>query len=277
MKYTFKKIWLLLFMSCLNCMLLSANVYGQTEQYIRVAILQDAPSLNLKISGICEVLDGPTGAVLYRGKNLNTTVTAYKGGILIAGNNFASRQVLVRSGDQSPIVINGRLFSGDIGLIKKDGGHLLVLNIIGLEDYVKGILYHEASHYWPMDALRAQAVVSRTYAVYQMQENKSRDFDVTCDIYSQVYGGKTSERFRTNEAVDDTRGQILTYEGKIIPAYFHATCGGHTQDASLLWNVNIAPLKGVICVFCKDSPHFRWHDTLPLAEIEKKLSGQVTI
>jgi stage II sporulation protein D len=68
-------------------------------------------------------------------------------------------------------------------------GSLLAVNFIELEDYIKGILFHEASHYWPMEALKVQAIISRTYAIYQCEQNKAKDFDVTSDIYSQVYGG----------------------------------------------------------------------------------------
>jgi stage II sporulation protein D len=273
MKDAFKKLWLFILILVVGCGLWTVDARAQSEHYIRVAILQDVASLNLKINGLCEILDGSTHAVLYRGKDLKTTVTTYKSGILIAGKSLRSGRIVIKSEGLNPILIDGRLFNGEINLIKKDNGSLLVINRIDLEDYVKGIMYNESSHYWPKEALRAQAVVSRSYAAYQMQENVSKDFDVTCDIYSQVYGGKTSERFRTNEAVDDTKGQVLTYNNKIIPAYFHATCGGHTEDASLLWNIDIAPLKGVICVFCKDSPHLRWHNTLSLNEIEKKLTG----
>jgi stage II sporulation protein D len=123
-----------------------------------------------------------------------------------------------------------------------------------------------------MEALKAQAIVSRTYALYQIQENKAKDFDLTSDIYSQVYGGQASERYRTNKAVDESKGQALFYKGKIIPAFFHATCAGHTENAQLLWNIDLAPLKGVVCNFCRESPHFNWHYDLPVKEIEKKLS-----
>jgi stage II sporulation protein D len=124
-----------------------------------------------------------------------------------------------------------------------------------------------------MEALKAQAVVCRTYALYQIQESSAQDFDLTADIYSQVYGGKTSERYRTNQAVKETEGLVLTYKAKVFPAYFHATCGGHTEDAARLWNINIAPLKGVACAFCKDSPHFNWHYVASRQEIRDKLSA----
>lgn len=245
------------------------KVYAKGE--VRVAIMQDASSLNIKIGGSYEI-DDSGYKLLMRGRDLKSTVTSYKGGILIAGKNFNTGKILLKAKSSDIIVINGRTFKGDIQLIRSNAMRLTVVNRIGLEDYVKGILYHEASHYWPIEALKAQAVISRTYAIYQMQENSFRDFDVTGDIYSQVYGGKTSERERTNKAVDETRGEIIVYQGKVIPAYFHATCAGSTEDASLLWNINLPPLKGVPCNFCKDSPHFNWHYVATLDEISEKLT-----
>jgi len=246
--------------------------YAQSSNYVRVAIIQDVASLRLKIKGFYEVIDAVSNKSLYRGKHLNTTVTTYKYGILIGDIKANIDKLLIKSDDPDAIIINGRAFRGNIQFIKKDNLHLLVVNHIELEDYIKGILYHEASHYWPMEALKAQATVCRAYAVYEMQENKLKDYDVTSDIYSQVYGGRTSERYRTNRAVNETKGQILTYRDKVFPSYFHATCGGRTEDASMLWDINIAPLKGVFCDFCKISPHFRWHCVLNLKEIEEKLA-----
>lgn len=248
---------------------LVSDAYAQTPKYIRVAIMQDAAFLRLKISGFYEVFAAQSQKVLYRGRNLNTTVAADKGGILLGNIKAKGNRLLIKSGDPNAIIIDGRMFRGNIQLIKKDSG-LLVVNHIELEDYIKGILYHEASHYWPQDALKAQAIVCRTYAVYQMQENKLKDYDVTSDIYSQVYGGRTSERYRTNRVVQETQGIILTYQDKVFPAYYHATCGGHTEEAVMLWNINIAPLKGVVCNFCKESPHYRWHYVASANEIKDK-------
>jgi stage II sporulation protein D len=248
-------------------------VFGQSAQpakYVRVSVLENVESLNLKASGFYEITDS-SGGVLSKGKNLKTTVVTHKEGILIAGRDFRTNKLLIKTDDPDIFIINGRKFRGSLQFIRDKNAKLSVVNHIDLEDYVQGILYHEASHYWPMEALKAQAIVSRTYAVYQMQENKSKDYDLTSDIYSQVYGGKTSERYRTNKAVKDTRGIVLTYKDKIFPTFFHATCGGHTQDASKLWNIDMPPLKGLICDFCKESPHFSWHYVLSLNEIKEKL------
>ena len=241
------------------------------EQFIRVAIIQNVSSLNIKIPGSYEVTEPGKSGILYLGRNLKTTVTASKEDILIGEKSFRLSRILISPRDDGLAIINERTFRGGILLIRDDSGKLTAINRIGLEDYVRGILYHEVSHYWPMEVLKAQAIVSRTYALYSRETNAQKDFDLTNDIYSQVYGGSRSERFRTNQAVDETKGLVITYKEKIIPAYFHATCGGHTEDASALWNINIAPLKGVVCGFCKDSPHFNWHEVIFTGEIRQLL------
>ncbi|MGA2774542.1 MAG: SpoIID/LytB domain-containing protein [Candidatus Omnitrophota bacterium] len=254
-----------------NYGLLVTESKAQPQDTIRVAITQDISTLNIKVSGPYEVTNPDTHEVLYQGRNLKTTVTTYKNGILIGEKSFNRDRILIIPKDEGIVIMNDRTFRGSILIIKDKNGLLSAINRIGLEDYIRGILYHEVSHYWPMEVLKAQAIVSRTYARYSMQVNKLQEFDLTNDIYSQVYGGSRSERFRTNQAVEETVGRVITFEGKIIPAYFHATCGGHTEDASLLWNINIPPLKGVACGFCKDSPHFNWHEVIFTGEIRQAL------
>ena len=248
---------------------LASDCYA--SEIVRIAIIQDASSLSLKIKGFFKIRNLENNKIIHGAKSINTTVAVYKDGIMLADLRSGSSNLVIESDDPEAVIINGRLFRGNIQFIKKNN-KILVVNRIDLEEYIKGILYHETSHYWPIEVLKAQAIISRTYALFQMQENKQKDFDMTSDIYSQVYGGQESERFRTNRAVNETAGKVLFYNGKIIPAYFHATCGGHTEDADILWNINLAPLKGVVCLYCKESPHYNWHYDLPLKEIAKKLS-----
>ena len=135
-------------------------------------------------------------------------------------------------------------------------------------------MYHEISHQWPIEAIKAQAVAARTYAVYQKEAMKSKNYDLMADTSSQVYGGYGSEKRKTNRAVNFTYGEILRYKGKVFPAYFHATCGGVTENASELWKIDIEPLKGErLCSFCLNSPHYYWKATMDLKTIQKKLGG----
>jgi stage II sporulation protein D len=271
-KEMFKKIKLLGIV-LLWLFFIYGNVYaGDNAHYIRVNILRDIESLALRIDGPFQIMDFNKNTVLSKGRNINTTVTAYKNGILIGGMNLNSDNIFLKSQDDNPIAIDERRFRGEIHFIRKDE-HLSVINYIELEDYIKGILYHEVSHYWPQEALRAQAIVCRTFALYQMDKNSRKEYDVTNDIYSQVYGGKTSERYRTNQAVQETKGLVLNYKGEIFPTYYHATCAGATEDASLVWDTDIPPLRGVVCNFCKGSPHYKWHAVLSQEELKEKLAG----
>jgi stage II sporulation protein D len=246
--------------------------HAQSNKFIRVLILPEASSLRLKIIGEYEVIDLLQNKVFYRGENLKATVTVYKNKLLLGNAGTYSPKVLIMTKNPEALVVNGQRFRGDLAFIKKKKGEFSVINYIDIEDYIKGILYHEASHYWPMEALKVQAIVSRTYALYQQEKSALLDYDVTRDIYSQVYGGRYSERERTSRAVLQSKGLVLTYLDKIFPTYFHATCAGHTEDASVLWDINLLPLKGVVCDFCRQSPHFNWHCVLTLRDIAEKLS-----
>jgi len=265
----FKKISKTLFLFIMIFNISSAKVWA--EDYVRVAIIQDAASLRLVVKGFYKIIDFKSNKTLNFGKSIDTVVASVEDGILVGDIIYKAKRLFIDVTDPESIIINDRKFGGNVQIIRKDKDHLLVVNFIGLEDYVKGILYHEVSHYWPVEALKAQAVVSRTYALYQIEQSIAKDFDVTNDIYSQVYGGKTSERYRTNKAVEETKGKVLTFNNKIFSAYFHATCAGHTEDAKYLWNTDIAPLRGVVCNYCKESPHFNWQTVIPLKVIKQSL------
>jgi stage II sporulation protein D len=192
-------------------------------------------------------------------------------GIKIRDKEFKVYGVSIKPRTSGNIFINNRRFRGEINLIRGQDLKFLVVNVLGVEDYLKGVLVHEVSNKWPLEAIKAQAVAARTFAIYQAQINQAKDFDLTADVYSQVYGGKTSETWKTSVAVNRTQGEVLTYQGKIFPAFFHATCAGHTEDASVLWKVDLPPLKGVECNFCLKSPHFKWRKEIPVEEMENKL------
>lgn len=244
-----------------------------TPRLVRVAVIRNAKHLNLAIKGPYKILALQTNDVLFEGMSLRRAkVLPFSWGLQIDQLRFKLYGIEVVPKRRSAIYINRRRFRGNIGIIREKDLTLLVVNHLDLEDYLYGVLYHEVSHWWPIEVLKAQAIAARTFAIYQIQQNASKDYDLTCDVYSQVYGGATSERFRTTRAVKRTRGKVLTYQGKIFPAYYHATCGGHTEDASVLWKTDLPPLKGVACDFCRSSPHIRWVQDIPLSEIEEKLS-----
>lgn len=240
---------------------------------LRVCVMDNKSSIYLTLKGAYKMYEINTDRIVAEGPRLRGTVKGVKGGLVIGKRELKIAGVRIKTNKDSDIYLDGRRFRGGIDIIKKDDLKLFAVNHIKLEDYLYGVLYHEVSHRWPMEVLKAQAIASRTYAVYQKRENKLQPYDLRSDIYSQVYGGRTSEKWATNRAVDLTKNKVLAYGGKILPAYFHATCAGYTEDASNLWKVDLAPLKGVACNFCKASPHYRWVKDIPLWKIGDALNN----
>jgi len=252
---------------------ISSESRSSVSYSVRVAVIIDASEISLKIRGNYSVYALPILEPIKEGKGLNNTIIkpTYSG-ILIGEKPLNIYGIKIKTSEVAAICINGRRFRGEMDIIRTENLKLLVVNHLDIEDYISGVLYHEASHWWPIETLKAQAIAARTFAIYKSLEAGNKDYDLRSDIYSQVYGGKTSERFRTNKAVRETSGQILIYKDKILPAYYHATCGGHTEDASLLWDIDIPPLKGQPCKYCEKSPHFNWTKEVPLDFIETRLN-----
>lgn len=265
-----KKIICLL--STVSCLLSCVSFARAQEKTIRVAIAQEATNFYIRIKGSYEVRELPSNRLIRKGNGVRKQKAMVQADKIAAPSfTLLTSRVQIVPLKGTSIYINNRIYRGKINLIRKSKEGVLITNELGIEDYVKGILCKEIAPWWPMDALKAQSIIARTYALYQKQFPKDKDFDMTDDIYSQVYGGKTSERWRTNRAVDLTKGKILTFQDKGFPAFYHATCGGATEDASQLWKIDLAPLKGVSCGFCKTSPHFSWKKEMPVVLIRQKL------
>ncbi|MDD5073386.1 MAG: SpoIID/LytB domain-containing protein [Candidatus Omnitrophica bacterium] len=240
---------------------------------VRVAVAKGADSVRIFIAGNFRIIDHLSKSVLLEEKYLpETGLIATDTGFGLDGKEISANAISVEPVGGSRVYINGRIFRGEIRVFK-DGMKLTVVNTVDLEEYLYGVMRNEVSTWWPMEALKAQAIAARTYALSQIKESKAKDYDVTADVSSQVYGGIFSEKWRTNKAVDETRDQVLTYNGVIFPAFFHATCGGSTFDAAYLWNIDLPPLKGVKCRWCRKSPHFYWEKWMSVKEAEEKLAG----
>jgi len=134
--------------------------------------------------------------------------------------------------DGAPVEWNGRAYHGVL-VVSSGGGKLAVVNSVDLEDYVRGVIGAEMPHRWPLEALEAQAVAARSYALAAM--HPGRRFDLFADDRSQVYGGVGAETSGTLYAASQTEGRILTYDGRVATTYFFSTSGGRTADVRDVW------------------------------------------
>ncbi|MBF0331073.1 MAG: SpoIID/LytB domain-containing protein [Candidatus Omnitrophica bacterium] len=257
-------------------LLIADDVVTAKAKLIRVAILRDQDHFTVAVDGRYEILDFITGKVLQAGPRLRPVVVTLENGRTKVGTHvYDLARIIIAPRHETAVSVNDGYFRGNIVVINNSGAGFTVVNSIELELYIRGVLYHEISDKWPMEAIKAQAVATRTFALYSMEKFAARDYDVTNDIYSQVYGGKGSERYRTNVAVRRTRGEVLMYKGKIFPTFFHANSGGVTEDASELWDVDILPLKGgVISTFSVNSPHYQWRRNFRLKDIQDGLNAR---
>ena len=241
---------------------------------IRVVIAEDKKELNLSIRGRYKITTIETGEIIEEGKTFfDVKINPAQHGIVFGKNYFKIYAIEITPENEPSIYLGKRLYRGSLQIIRTKEGLLRAINVLDLKNYLKGVLYHEVSNRWPIEAIKAQAIASRTFALYQAKENKDNYYYLKSDVSSQVYGGVYAEKYRTSKAIEDTEGEALLYKGKILPAFFHATCGGRTEDSSELWKVKLNPLKGVKGGFCENSPHYLWKSDIKLSDITDKLKG----
>jgi stage II sporulation protein D len=169
-----------------------------------------------------------------------------------AGKLFSSSApVLFASNDETkaPVRFNDKPYRGRIEVFANSRGLLTVVNVIGLEDYVRGVVANELSPggYPAIEALKAQAIAARTYAIRNRGQYMAQGFDLLPTTRSQVYRGLTSEQPLSTRAVNETRGMVATYDGQAINALYTSTCGGRTEDAANIFNEAVPYLRAREC------------------------------
>ncbi|MBM3267899.1 MAG: SpoIID/LytB domain-containing protein [Candidatus Sericytochromatia bacterium] len=164
----------------------------------------------------------------------------------------------IRSDAAVGLGFGGRRYRGSFQLIAPPGGGggVTLINAVPPEDYLYGVLPAEMATGWLIEALKAQAVAARTYAIANLGRRAALGFDLYDTTADQVYKGFTIEKPDTNSAVDGTRGQVLTWQERPIAAFFHASSGGETDDAVAVWGQDLPYIQGVVDL--DPSPHARW-------------------
>lgn len=159
--------------------------------------------------------------------------------------------------------------------VSRKGHGLSVVNQVDLEEYVKGVVPSEVSSAWHPEMLKVQAVAARTYALYNKMLSAAREYDVMSTIQDQVYRGRSGVDHRVEEAVESTRGIVVTHLRAPIYAAFSSTAAGPTEDAVNVWaNKDLPYLKGVECPFDIESPYYQWKANVKMDHLEQNLRRQ---
>jgi stage II sporulation protein D len=181
-----------------------------------------------------------------------------------------------------PLIVDDRPFRGEIVIERAPGARTIrVINEIDLEDYLRGVVPSEMPATWPREALMAQAVAARTYAVHSIAGSRARArsaYDLDATVHDQVYLGLSVETEATDSAVHSTVGQLLEYESSPIRAYFHSACGGITEIPENVWGGASAGAgrgfvyRHVVDTWCAASPHSAWRSEFSLGDLRKRLA-----
>jgi stage II sporulation protein D len=253
---------------------------------IRVLLASDVQRLEIRTDNVIWVADERDQARPYWAK-LRLEVRGQA--IVLNGSRIEGDRVMLRTGEQDLKLWlpqpngNGNgapprpaddtptlQVSGLVQLVLRGNG-VLVINHVDLEEYVKGVVPSEVNSAWHPEMLKAQAVAARTYALYQQMLGASREYDVAASIQDQVYRGRHGVDARVEQAVESTRGQVVTHEGAPIYAAFSSTAAGLTEDAVVVWSKDLPYLKGVECPFDIESPYYQWKVSFKLETLEKNL------
>lgn len=258
----------------------------QTPQRGPIPKVEDAldgpPLLRVEIAsgiGSAEVhVDGPYRIVLdeadsqaLRGKRLQrrTIRPAPQGLILDTQRLEANKLSLVPAAGQA-VGVGSRRYRGTVTVHRASANALNVVNVIDVDALLDGVVGAEMPARWPLAALEAQAVAGRTFLLYRKATRHDKIVHVR--RHDVRYLGIESETARTRRAVDQTSGVVLVYQRRMFPAYFMATCGGHTTSVSHAFGEpEIAPLAGVKCGYCEDGSFYTWTCRFGKNDIAKRL------
>lgn len=245
---------------------------------LRVAIEEQAPAVTVGSSTAATVrsLDGQPLGQVPSGRSL--VVTPVENELQLI--NWQGQGFWVEPAEGGHIFINDAWYRGRVLLLSTVDG-VTAINWVDVEAYLYSVLGGEMPTSWPIEALKAQAVAARSYALYHQQKGTQRPFDVSDSTASQVYRGLAAEASSTHAAVEATRGQVLTYSNRVIEAVFHSSSGGFTENVEDVWQQAVPYLRAVPD-YDQGAPVFQWAETFSLVDFGRRVGGigelhQVTI
>jgi stage II sporulation protein D len=249
---------------------LTSLCWGQ--EMIRVAIMKGQGSIKIS-GGDISITDCLSGQTLASGHDGLVVIEEGENGLMV--NELPVPYFHLRISNTHGILkVNEKGFRGRVEVIREDGNSLLVINELNLEDYLVGLLNQEISSKWDREALKAQAVAARTYALFQKEERKDSLYQLESTVMDQVYNGSDSEDQPSLQAVRETAGEVIFYQSEVFPAFYHSCCGGKTEPARLVFQNGSPLLQSVACRFCSDFPRYFWEFKLSHEEIRKRFKAE---
>jgi stage II sporulation protein D len=258
------------FLLLLFLLIASSAAEAENEKTIRILIGNFYKEFSVSGIGlkVISIEGGKKSSYLFKQNIL--IINRAKQGLKINKNYVRGYQFIVSS-TAGELAINGIAYGGTIALIPKGEQEIQLINEITLEHYLEGLISLELSPQWDITTMKVQAVVARTYALYQRTINSGNSHHMTSSVLHQLYQGIAHATGTTRRAVKETRGEILTWNGQPIMAVYHSCCGGKTESAVNVWGEDKPYLRGVYCGMCTAYEKYFWKFIIPRGMFYNKL------
>ena len=237
-----KRFFILFFITVLNiCFCLPSDA-------IKIGLQTSVSQSAIACSDGGVIIDNETGKAIAKVLKMKPYHIKASGNEITIKNNNKYHSINTGSITLKPVSgfvsVKGKWYRGKL-VVNASKGKLTVINDIDLENYLKGVVPSEMPSKWNIEAHKAQAIAARSYAVANLGKRASLGYDLKDTPEDQAYGGASVESTRTTRAVKETNGIVITYNKKIIPAYYHASSGGHTVNSGEVWNMDLPYLRSV--------------------------------
>ena len=229
------------------------DIYGAVHPFYGVAVEPSATAVT--------VIETPTSKILFQ----------------FDCSGAKSLGVLPNDGAADTLTwFKGYKWYGGFEYRRSTGGNINVINVVHIDDYIKGVLPYEMSPSWPLEALKAQAVCARTYALMQTKHYKSYKFDVCNTTDCQVYYGANNANALTDQAAVETGGLVLTYDGSMAEAFYYSSNGGASESSENVWTNalpylvgKVDPYEGMINI-----PNYTYSETYTFSQLTQLLQSK---
>ena len=279
---------------------MSANCYGaQIPEFVRIGINASSLADSVDVSsegGVYtdaefakpvevasaeggEALVEPTIAEIsgpvyyYIGEKITATV-GETGTLFVNGVDSGKNEVDFYKASEF-LTCRNKQYRGAIRL-KVSRGKILIINVINIEEYLYGVVGKEMSTGFPLEALKAQSVAARNYTICTLGKHASEGFDLCNGVHCQAYGAVAAEEEDIKQAVDETKGKLLLYNGKAVECYYYSSNGGYSENSENVWVAKIGYLKGKADPFENGEriPNYKWEVSFTPGQIQKSLAGR---
>ncbi len=217
---------------------------------IKIGLLNSVTEATVGTNVVGVITDGNTNKILFKtGKMTAYKIRPYQGilSIEINGQRYKlkTNNAVIKTTEPNGFVFVKKGWYRGVLIVRNCGGFMQVVNKVPLEEYIMGVVPSEMPSKWNFEAHRAQAIAARSYALSNLGKRSKRGFDLLDTPQDQAYRGASAETPQTNQAVRSTEGVVMTYNNKIITAYYHSSSGGHTKQSGEVWAKNLPYLKSV--------------------------------